>query len=162
MVLQATLRGVFQNMCFVFHTYPPKVYASEGVFMWSQYSIIPWVPWSAYLSPHLLESHLAFHPSSWPVRDKIEWFKQVVTATGWGPRRTHLHSFSGQWLLWDETLGGQIYVLSGCKVDLATKMPEGQNYTVFGENGFWLKKGHWRKPLHSFGCQGRLGFLRIA
>jgi len=92
-------------MCFVFHTYPPKGYASDGVFVWSRYSIIPWVPWSTYLSPKLVESHLACHPSSQPLRDTIAQFQWVVIAAGWGPGRTHLRSLRmqgrlGSWDAW--------------------------------------------------------------
>lgn len=99
-VLQARLRDVFQNMCLIFHTYPPKGYASKGVFMWSWSSIIPWLPWFSYLPPQLLASPLICHPSC------DHW-------------ETHLHSFSGQWMMQDEALGGHICAVSRCKVDWA-------------------------------------------
>lgn len=40
-------------------------------------------------------------------------------------------------------------------------MLEGQNCAVSGDSGFQLREGHWRKQLCSFGCQGKLRFLRI-
>lgn len=54
--------------------------------------------------------------------------------------------------------GGHIYAVLGCKVDWET---EGQHYIDFGDSGFFLREGHWRKPLSNVGCQRRLEFLCI-
>lgn len=61
--------------------------------MRSRYSIIPWVPWSTYFYPQLLESHLSCHLSSWPLRDIIVYFQREVTVAEWGPGRKHLQIF---------------------------------------------------------------------
>lgn len=115
-------------LCFPY--LPSKGCASIGVFMWSGYYIIPWVPWYNYLIPQSIKSPLACHTSFY------HW-------------DTHLCSFRGKWLLQDEALGGQNYAVSRCKADWAT---EGQNFVFFGENGLRLREGHWMKPLYGSEC----------
>lgn len=76
----------------------------------------------------------------WELRENIVQFKKAVEAVGWGPGRKNC-------------------TVSGGKGDWATERLEGQIYVVSEGSELRLREGHWRKHLHSFGDQGRLGSL---